>query len=201
VYSDTPDILDDFGTPAPPLAPPSSLSHSTPETSASQKPSSSSVSTTEPEIQDEDFTRQLQEGMEQLILEMDSSPTIRADFENLVKQMSDTGITPSQPVNSFSETLSRTMDRIQESETSADKARDEGESAEADAFLAEMLRQLEGGPGGDGAEAGMANLLEGMMEQLMSKEILYQPMKDLKTKVRSSGDSPDQLVPALVGQQ
>ena len=75
---------------------------------------------------------------------------------------------------------------MQESESAADKARDEAElQTETDAFLAEMLKQLDSAGGGDGAggEAGMANLLEGMMEQLMSKDILYEPMKDLQEKV------------------
>ena len=59
--------------------------------------------------------------------------------------------------------------------------------SEADAFLAEMLKQLDSAGGGDGmgGEAGMAKLLEGMMEQLMSKDILYEPMKDLQEKVHS----------------
>ena len=90
--------------------------------------------------------------------------------------------------SSFSDTLSRTMERIQESESAADKAtrRRLASQSETDAFLAEMLRQLDSAGGGDGmgGEAGMANLLEGMMEQLMSKDVLYEPMKDLQEKVR-----------------
>lgn len=76
------------------------------------------------------------------------------------------------------------MERMQESETAADQASTETQN-ETDAFLAEMLRQLDSAGGGDGVggEEGMAKLLEGMMEQLMSKEILYEPMKDLQEKV------------------
>jgi len=45
--------------------------------------------------------------------------------------------------------------------------------------MAEMMRQMEGmADGGD-----FQNVLEGMMEQLMSKDILYEPMLDLKQKV------------------
>ena len=121
--------------------------------------------------------------------EMETSPAARSEFESLVKSMSDATAGPSTTTtteNSFSETLSRTMERMQESELAADKARDEAASqSETDAFLAEMLKQLDSAGGGDGMgdEAGMAKLLEGMMEQLMSKDILYEPMKDLQEKV------------------
>jgi peroxin-19 len=45
--------------------------------------------------------------------------------------------------------------------------------------MAEMMKQMEGMV--DSAEFNTA--LEGMMEQLMSKDILYEPMKDLVDKV------------------
>jgi peroxin-19 len=125
--------------------------------------------------------------MEQLMREMETSPTARNEFETLVKSMSEATVAnPSTSKTSFSETLSRTMERMQESESAADQARGEKESqSETDAFLEEMLRQLDGAGGGEsvGGDAGMAKLLEGMMEQLMSKDILYEPMKDLKEKV------------------
>lgn len=128
--------------------------------------------------------------------EMETSSTSRTDFETLVKQMSAATAPASGPGTSgttgqvsFSETLSRTMERMQESETQADSARMEElpENSETDAFLAEMLKQLDvaGGGEGLGGEMGMAKMLEGMMEQLMSKEILYEPMKDLNDKVGS----------------
>lgn len=48
-----------------------------------------------------------------------------------------------------------------------------------DAFMAELMKQMEGlTEGGD-----FENVLEGMMSQLMSKEMLYEPMKDLVEKV------------------
>lgn len=76
---------------------------------------------------------------------------------------------------------------MQESELQAGDAQStEGlAESETDAFLAEMLKQLDvaGGGEGVGGEMGMAKLLEGVMEQLMSKELLYEPMKDLNEKV------------------
>jgi len=107
--------------------------------------------------------------------EMETNPSTRNDFEALVKSMSEATAGPSK--DSFSETLSRTVERMQESEAAQAQT-------ETDAFLAEMMKQLDAAGGGDGAgsEAGMAKLLEGMMGQLMSKDILYEPMKDLNEK-------------------
>lgn len=46
-------------------------------------------------------------------------------------------------------------------------------------MLAEMMKQMEAlADSGD-----FTNVLEGMMEQLMSKDLLYEPMKDLAGKV------------------
>ena len=127
--------------------------------------------------------------------EMESNPSTRAEFETLVKQMSSATAPATTPkatstagqTSSFSETLSRTMERMQESELQAGDAQSaEGlAESETDAFLAEMLKQLDAAGGGDGVggEMGMAKLLEGMMEQLMSKELLYEPLKDLNEKV------------------
>lgn len=45
--------------------------------------------------------------------------------------------------------------------------------------MAEMMKQME-----SLAENGeFENVLEGMMQQLMSKELLYEPMKDLAARV------------------
>jgi peroxin-19 len=170
------DILDDFDTTD---AKPGGEKES-------QAPKSSASTAVEPDFSEDEFARQLQLGMEQLMREMESSPAVRNEFESLVKSMADATAGAPAAKSSFSETLSRTMERIQESESAADKARDEASQSETDAFLADMLKQLDAAGGGDGVgdEAGMATLLEGMMEQLMSKEILYEPMKDLKEKVR-----------------
>jgi peroxin-19 len=182
------DILDDFDSTS--THPPTSAALPGPDGHVPPPNTSSSSAPLEPDFTEDDFARQLQLGMEQLMREMETSPTARNDFESLVKSMSDaTAATPSATTATFSDTISKTMERMQESESAADKARDEAElQSETDAFLAEMLKQLDSaGGGGDGAggEAGMAKLLEGMMEQLMSKDILYEPMKDLQDKVAS----------------
>ena len=85
------------------------------------------TATLEPDFTDDDFALQLQQGMEQLMREMEASPAARSEFESLVKSMTDATAGPSTTTTktSFSETLSRTMERIQESESAADKARGE----------------------------------------------------------------------------
>lgn len=45
--------------------------------------------------------------------------------------------------------------------------------------MQEMMRQMEG----LADNSDFQNMLEGMMSQLMSKELLYEPMKDLAAKV------------------
>lgn len=48
-----------------------------------------------------------------------------------------------------------------------------------DDMMAEMMKQMEGL-----VESGeFNNALEGMMEQLMTKDVLYEPMKDLADRV------------------
>jgi peroxin-19 len=193
------DILDDFesSTEIPSTSassqtqqPKKSSSHGPPRP---PPPSTSSTALDPPSFTEEDFAKQLQQGMEQLMRDMES-PSSRNEFESLVKSMSE-ATAPPPPTqkasgSKFSETISRTMERMQESEvtnTEQAAASTEGSQNETDAFLAEMLRQLDTAGGGDGrgGEEGMAKLLEGMMEQLMSKEILYEPMKDLQQKVSS----------------
>jgi peroxin-19 len=181
------DILDDFGPPEQGPAPSHEIAQKATETS--KEPMA--------EFDDDEFVLQLQEGMEQLMREMESSPSVRNEFENLVKSMSEaTASASTTKNNTFSDALSRTMDRMQESQSFADKAQEEDSMpSETDAFLAEMLKQLDSAGGGDGVggEAGMAKLLEGMMEQLVSKEILYEPLKDLQQKV-SIRDLDDTLI-------
>lgn len=47
------------------------------------------------------------------------------------------------------------------------------------------LASKAGGEGGEGDEGGIQDMLDGMMQQLMSKDVLYDPLKDLRDKVRN----------------
>ncbi|ORY83175.1 Pex19 protein family-domain-containing protein [Protomyces lactucae-debilis] len=86
----------------------------------------------------------------------------------------------------FQETLEANLARIRESERSAKNSNEQDDSAglemgegESDAFMAEMMKQFEQSAGENG---DFGSVLEGMMAQLMSKEILYEPLLELSQK-------------------
>jgi peroxin-19 len=90
------------------------------------------------------------------------------------------------PPLSFQETIQRTMERMQNSDSTAQSAAASASQADQD-FMATLLREMEnggggGGMGGEGADEDFSKMLLGMMEQLTNKEILYEPMKELDTK-------------------
>ncbi|KAK7403251.1 Peroxisome chaperone and import receptor [Neonectria punicea] len=155
-----------------------------------------------PEAEDafseEEFAKQLQAGMADLLGELEQSPDMQAQFEDIFKQIaaSDGTADPAVPSTStdpapqasaedasFQDTIRKTMERMQ---TSGDQATAAAASGGGDDFMSEMLKQLSsgdlGGLGGDGSEEEFSKMLMGMMEQLTNKEILYEPMKELDEK-------------------
>jgi len=81
------------------------------------------------------------------------------------------------PEGSFQDRIKQTMDKMKERESSL-KSNDGG--VEPD--LAALLSSL-GDTGGDGeAEDGLEGIIETMMSQLMSKQILYEPLKEMHEK-------------------
>ncbi|KAI1350920.1 Pex19 protein family-domain-containing protein [Xylaria sp. FL0043] len=154
-----------------------------------------------PDIDDfseEDFQKQLQEGMAELMGDLEGSPDMQAQFENIFKGLgasATAGLSEesrsipktaegmaaelSQDA-SFQETIRRTMERMQASGDQATAAAT-AEGSEDD-FIAEMMKAMKDMPGGDGGEEDFSKLLMGMMEQLTNKEILYEPMKELNEK-------------------
>ncbi len=86
--------------------------------------------------------------------------------------------TPAE-ANNFQDRLKQAMDRMKSSEAEMDAASAEPES---DDFLAEMLKQMQSTSGHGGTEEEFSTMLVNMMEQLTSKDILYEPMKELYDK-------------------
>ncbi|KAH0015886.1 Pex19-domain-containing protein, partial [Aureobasidium melanogenum] len=78
----------------------------------------------------------------------------------------------------FASTIEKTMERMQASGESASAA---AASSSQDDMLAQMLKDLEAGnfPAMDGDQGDFNSMLMGMMEQLVNKDILYEPMKEL----------------------
>ncbi|CAL1710393.1 unnamed protein product [Somion occarium] len=82
--------------------------------------------------------------------------------------------------DAFQSSIRKAMDKLKESETNlqAESASDVSDPLEA------LLSQLGDGAGGE-SEEELQNILESMMTQLMSKEILYEPLKELHEKFPS----------------
>ncbi|EMD96617.1 hypothetical protein COCC4DRAFT_150311 [Bipolaris maydis ATCC 48331] len=152
----------------------------------------------------EEFQKQLQKEMEQLLGQGD----FQKQFEEIMKEMSeemgganplDAGAhahsegqkaagaptssekeTAAKAEKSFQETIKKTMERMQ---SSSDTAASAAASSSQDDILAQMLASMEsGGFGGEGGDEDFSKVLMGMMEQLTNKDILYEPMKELDDK-------------------
>ncbi|KAL5408541.1 hypothetical protein PMIN03_006509 [Paraphaeosphaeria minitans] len=82
---------------------------------------------------------------------------------------------------SFQESIRKTMNRMQESGDAAGAA---AAASSDDDILAQMLKEMESGNfgGGEGNEEDFSKILQGMMEQLTNKDIMYEPMKELNDK-------------------
>lgn len=159
-------------------------------------------------LSDEDFAKQLQSGMAELLGELETSPDMQAQLENMLKELGGAAalgetaglggpgpaaLTSKEPVSkagpaaatpateeSFQETIKKTMERMQESGNQATAA---AASDNTDDLLAEMMKAMQaGGLDGEGGEEDFSKMLLGMMEQLTNKEILYEPMKELDDK-------------------
>ncbi|KAF9932884.1 Peroxisome chaperone and import receptor [Linnemannia zychae] len=126
---------------------------------------------------DAEFSKQLASGMEELMKEMNGNAELQKSFEEMFKGLDINGKPTAAPkaAGSFQDRIAKTMDKLKDSSDQVD-AQVAEDSEEA--LMAEMMRQMEGmAEGGD-----FQNVLEGMMEQLMSKDILYEPMLDLQNK-------------------
>ena len=86
--------------------------------------------------------------------------------------------------DNFQDTIQRTMQRMQASDTGA-KAASSAPQSEED-LLAQMMKELtEGGAGGMGGGEDFNQMLMSMMAHLTNKDILYEPMKELHEKFPS----------------
>ncbi|KAJ4302344.1 Peroxisome chaperone and import receptor [Collariella sp. IMI 366227] len=136
-------------------------------------PAAAASAADEPGLSEDDFAKQLQAGMADLLGELEDSPEMQA-------QPSSSGAGAANAEASFQDTIRQTMERMQ---TSGDQATAAASAEGSDDFLAELLKQMQGGGlDGEGNEEDFSKMLLGMMEQLTNKEILYEPMKELHEK-------------------
>jgi peroxin-19 len=151
-------------------------------------------------ITDDDFAKQLQAGMADLLGELENSPDMQAQFEKMMRELSGPAVPEetskdtkgshtkdkSAPAGttsvdeSFQATIEKTMERMR---LSGDNATAAAASSDTDDFIAEMMKAMQGsGLDGEGSEEDFSKMILGMMEQLTNKEILYEPMKELDDK-------------------
>lgn len=154
-----------------------------------------------------DFEKELQAGMAALLGELDTNPEMQKEMEALMKELSAatdlgaggrsaTGAKPSGGAaaagtsaeatskageDSFQETIRRTMERMQASGEQAGAAA--AQSSQQN-FLMEMLKDLdtEGFDPSNLNDDTYSKMISGLMEELTTKEILYEPMKELHEK-------------------
>jgi len=215
--SDLDDVLDEFAatkldskaapTSSGPGRPAATAAAATASSSAAAPPSSSTAPGLLPD--DDDFARQLQAGMADLLGELEGNPAMQRQFERLVADLGEAsalaadkeedaeaaaasgGAADANKADAkaadadFQEQVRRTMERMRVSGESAAAAAQSASAADDD-FLAAMLREMEKGgaaaAGGLGSDEDFSRMLMGMMEQLTNKDILYEPMKELDAK-------------------
>ncbi|KAK9463901.1 Pex19 protein family-domain-containing protein [Lipomyces oligophaga] len=152
------------------------------------------------QIEDE-FTKQLEKGLESMLEDLSADPESRLHFEAMMAEINkyslgddkvddcnqgpSTGSVGENKTDPLQDTIAKTMERMKESGEKVDKEIKEGN--DEDEFLAAMMKQLgQSASGGESEELGsddeLKKMLTGMMEQLTSKEILYEPMKELDDK-------------------
>ncbi|PWO00932.1 Pex19-domain-containing protein [Tilletiopsis washingtonensis] len=86
------------------------------------------------------------------------------------------------PPANFQDAIKATMERLKNSDSSA-AASAGGAGGFGDADLEKLMAALGGGgAGGEGGDEDLAKMLENMMGELMSKEVLYEPLKELRDK-------------------
>lgn len=108
-------------------------------------------------------------------------PETKGQFEELLKNLKEEGSneTAKDPKD-FDNIMKDTMERLKSSGKNIDEQiKNDQNAANPEDMLTQLLSGLGGGEGGN---MDMSKLLVDMLEQLSSKEVLYEPIKDLNTK-------------------
>lgn len=124
--------------------------------------------------------------IEDLIKDLDiEDPEAKTQFEQLVKQFEESQLEESSSQKSgsdFDNVMKQTMERLKKSGKNIDEQlKNDQSGSNPEDMLTQLLAGLGSGGSGDG-EFDMSKLLTDMLEQLSSKEVLYEPIKDLNTK-------------------
>lgn len=168
---DLDDLLDEFEDPS---VPQPAVSESDANTTETKKASADPLN--------EEFTHNIEELIKDLNIE---DPEAKVQFEQLVKQFEeshkDEAKKATDPQN-FDNVMKDTMERLKKSgDTIDEQLKNDPSGANPEDMLTQLLAGLGNGAGGEG-DFDMTKLLADMLEQLSSKEVLYEPIKDLNDK-------------------
>ncbi|KAI9218671.1 Pex19 protein, partial [Blastocladiella britannica] len=171
-------VLADLTAPKPAAA----AAAATPATPAAATPAASA------DLDEDAFMKELSAGMEQMMAGISSADP--AAMEQLLGAISGTdgasGAAPApasdasngKTAASFQERIRQTMTKLQESGVAQSEAAGADGAEDMDALMAEMMRQME-----QLTDSGeFDQVLEGMMQSLLSKDILHEPLKDLHAR-------------------
>lgn len=142
-----------------------------------------------------DFSSKFNLGMDSLLKDIEGDPEVQqqlqkmmAEFAGALSEESSTAA-PQEPAPastskttgkpSFQDTISQTMNRLNESKQEIDES---VKNSENDDFMAKMLKELEAATAGDlssGEDGDIMKMLQDVLDSMASKEILYDPMKEL----------------------
>lgn len=182
---DLDDLLDDFADEV--LSKPPGESTTAPSAVGSSSITDDTQSQKDPTRPlDADF----QSGIAELIKDLKiDDPETQKQFEQLATEFElnhrqEIEAEEKKPGN-FEYVMKNTMERLKKSgETVDEKIKNDALGGNPEDMLTQLLAGLGGGDGegGAGGDFDMSKLLVDMLEQLSSKEILYEPIKDLNTK-------------------
>lgn len=145
----------------------------------------SEATTTTKQATAEPLNDEFKTNIEDLIKDLNiEDPETKVQFEQLVKQFEETHKDEAKKAmdpQNFDSVMKDTMERLKKSGETIDEQLKSDPSA---ANPEDMLTQLLAGMGGGGADGDfdMSKLLADMLEQLLSKDVLYEPIKDLNSK-------------------
>ncbi|KAG6847203.1 hypothetical protein H0H93_009558 [Arthromyces matolae] len=193
---DLDDVLEQFNQPKASSRPSQPASTTSPVPAAPA--ASGSGAAVESDISD-DFAKELAEGMASLMREIsgeasgekgnladtmteDQQRMMKAAWEAmLIEELGEPGVESKSDENghgSFQSSIKKTMDKLKESEDDARTSTSKSATgAGLEEGFEELLKKFSGADGNN--DEDMQGLLESMMGSLMSKEVLYEPLKEL----------------------
>jgi len=161
-----------------------------------------------PETSSEDFARDLAEGMEALLagMKQEDGGQFQKHLEALVDadgglkgatdlldalnqnqnhpSSSSSSAHPNHPTSqnesqNFQAAIQETMEKLKQSDHSAKAKNSPSAVDEEDEKLSALFEKMMGGENGLPDETQLQTILQSFMEELMSKEIMYEPLKDM----------------------